>query len=88
MNERKLVFQGIEEILQRDREMKEELGEIYDIAISFFNRGKNNDIWEPLLKLYQQSLDLKGRKKELLTAERSIVIAGVFRLKQFREVEQ
>jgi len=58
--------------------MKKELGEIYDCFLSFFKSGKNKDIWEPLLKLYENSLDLEERKKQLLSAERSIVVAGMF----------
>jgi len=66
--------------------MKEELGEIYDLFISFFKSGKHNDIWKPVLKLYKNSLDLEKRKKELLSAERSIVVAGMFRHKLSRKV--
>jgi len=64
--------------LETDKTMKEELGKIYDLFISFMECKMNVDIRETLLKLYEDSFNLEARKNDLLYAERAIVVAGLF----------
>jgi len=69
---------AMENVLHTDNAMKQELGKLYDLVISFMESKMNADILEPLLKLYEDSFDLEARKNDLLYAERAIVVAGLF----------
>jgi len=68
----------MENVLVTDKAMKYELGKVYDLFISFMESKMNVDIKEPLLRLYEEPFDLKTRKYDLLSAERAIVVAGLF----------